>query len=231
MQVLLRHRIVAFALGGAALAWIAAQAWLRQDAGAVDARPARQAAALQAPGPAPAHAPDAITPTLAPTIPPGVTGAQWQALRDELRAQPGGDAELRRIADYLAWSDLLRRFRAAQGDAAERLRLARALDAGLPARLRAGEVSAAEARQIEIALLDVMLDDPAERAPALQRWIAANTTPASTDPRQAEFERRQAAIVAVHPAQPPGTRDAAALERDLEALRREVFQAGAPAAR
>jgi hypothetical protein len=180
-----------------------------------------------------ADALDAAAPSAAVAradLPPGVTEAQWLALRAELLARPGGEAELRRIGDYLAWSDALRRWRAAPGDANERLRLARQLDAGLPARLREGEVTSAEARQIKIALLDVTLDDPAERAAALQRWMAAQASPSSVDPRQVEFDRRQASVVAAWSARPPATRDAAGLERELDALRREVFGSAAPAA-
>lgn len=178
---------------------------------------------------------DATARSAAPTrtaeLPPGVTPTQWLALREELARRPGGEAELKRIGDYLTWSDALRRFRAAYGDAAERLRLARQLDAGLAERLRQGEVTAAEARQIKVALLDVTLQDPAERAPALQRWVAAEAGPVTVDPRQVEFERRQASIVAAWSARPPATRDAAGLERELDALRRDVFGAPAPASR
>lgn len=176
------------------------------------------------------RAPGGATGATAPTdTPPGVTAAQWQALQAQLLNQPHGPAELARIADYLRWSDLVQRLRVPIADSAERLQLARAIEAGLDARLRAGEVSAGEARQIKAAVLEVTQPDQAARTAELQRWSAALATPAQTDPRQAEFDRRQAAAVAAWSAQATGTRDRAALERELEALRREVF--GAPAGR
>jgi hypothetical protein len=231
---LVEHRRgLALVSGLAALSWIAV-AWQPQ----VPRSPVVDGPATVAPAPAvrsTASAPstsrqgDAAPATDAP--PAGVTRAQWQALQAEMRTDPNGAAELARIADYLAWSDLLRRFSDTRDDATERQRLARAIDAGLPARLHAGEVSAAEARQIKSALLDVTLADPAERAAALQRWVADTTTPATPDPRQPEFDRRQSAIVAAWSAQPAQARDPAALERQLDALRQDVFGKPATSAR
>jgi hypothetical protein len=226
-----RYWLVVAASAGV-LAWTAGGRPLPQAPS--ETRPSTAAPADVAPAAAVRSALDTAAPTTpayAPDLPPGVTQAQWLALREELRARPDGDAELRRIGDYLAWSDTVRRLRAAQGDAAERLQLARALDAGLSARLREGEVTSAEARQIKIALLEVTLKDPAERAAALQRWIATEMSPATADPRQVDFDRRQASVVAAWNARPPGARDAAGLERELEALRREVFGTKSPATR
>lgn len=223
MPVTLFPRIVLAALGLAATAWCA-RAWL-EPAPAVG-RPALAAlvpppVAVPRPGPAGAEraARDAEPP-------PGMTRARWQALQAELGAQPGGAAEIARIARYLTWAELLRRFRDTP-DGAERQRLALALDAGLAERLHAGEVSAAEARQIKAAILEAMPGDPAARAAAVQRWIAAEVGPApATDARQVPFERRQAEIVAVWSAQPPAMRDRVALERELDMLRREHFATG-----
>ena len=168
----------------------------------------------------------------AEAIPPGVTGAQWHQLQAELRGRPDGAAELRRLADYFAWSDGLHRLREARraGAEADALRpLALAVDAGLPMRLRRGEVSAAEARQIKSATLELTLADPSERAIALQRWLAAEAASARPDPRQAEFDQRQAVVVAAWAAKP--ARDRTALERELESLRSQVFGAPPPASR
>ena len=61
----------------------------------------------------------------------------------------------------------------------------------------------------------------------MQRWQAAGPAgafgPAAVDPRQAEFQSRQAALVAAWSARPAAARDSAALTRDLEALRRASF--------
>lgn len=229
-----RHRTwLVLAAGGGVLAWASTRQLPQapQQPRTHAASPADGKMLASGPG----KVVDTTVPTSAPTrdadLPPGVTPAQWLALRAELGARPGGEAELRRIGEYLAWSDALRRLSAAPGDAAERVRLALQLDAGLPARLHRGEVTSAEARQIKIALLEVTLEDPAERATALQRWIAAETSPAAADPRQVEFDRRQASLVAAWSARPPAARDTAGLERELDALRRDVFGTPAPAER
>ena len=68
------------------------------------------------------------------------------------------------------------------------------------------------------------MPDEAERGERLRQWAAAELAPpAPADPRQESFERRQAEIVAAWGAQPAAARDRAALERDLEALRRQSF--------
>lgn len=225
----LRRRFLVAALGAAALAALG-PAWLARDVASAPAPRPAAAAAEPVAARAPATA-ARVLPLADAAVPPGVTADQWRALQAELGARPEGAAEIRRIADYLAWADLLRRLResaaAPQADG-ERRRLAYAVQAGLPARLDAGEVSAAEARQIEAAILEQTVPDEAERAAALQRWIAAHAAGPRPDPRQAAFERRQAEIVAAWSAQAPEARQRAALERELESLRREHF-AVAPA--
>jgi hypothetical protein len=218
------------------LAWVAcgcaaaAAIWLAQRPEPAAAPSGRDA--IAAAGPATAASTHAVATPMQglgdPALPPGVSPDQWRQLQAEMRDRPDGAAELARIAEYLHWSDLVQRLRVPITDDAERLRLARAIDAGLEARLRAGEVSAAEARQVKAATLEVTQVDAAARAAELQRWSVALATPARPDPRQAEFQRRQAATVAAWSAQAPDKRDPAALERELDALRREVF--GAPPA-
>lgn len=225
------HRSLAIAAGATAVAGLAIGWLVQKNPGPSPAAalPRSSAALNTAPSVSvlPASRAAAVASASSGT-PAGVTPAQWQALQLEMRARPDGAAELARIAEYLRWSDLVQRLRVPITDDAERLRLARAIDAGLDARLRAGEVSAAEARQVKAATLEVTQPDAAARAAELQRWSAALATPARPDPRQAEFDRRQAAALAAWSAQAPGKRDPAALERELDSLRREVF--GAPTA-
>jgi hypothetical protein len=186
-----------------------------------------------APGPVlVAAAPAPATPAQAPS-PPGVSAGQWAAIEAEVGRRPDAPAELQRLRDYFAWSDALRRFRESGGSGAaseERLALARSLEQGLGERVRRAEVSAAEARQIEAAILAVTVPDDAERGERLRRWAAAELPPpAPADPRQAAFRSRQAEIVAAWSAQPAAARDRAALERELEALRQQSFPvAGGP---
>jgi len=193
------------------------------------ATPPSMAAAAHGPSGATA-APVAPAVQVAPAVPPGISSEQWAALQVQLRGRPDGPAELRRLGDYFAWSDALRRFREARltGIAATDLQaLAQTLDEGLPERLRRSEVTAAEARQIESALLEAIQPDPSRRADQLERWSTAHLAPpAAVDTRQAEFERRQSELVAAWSAQPAAARDRGALARDLEALRRQSFGSG-----
>lgn len=171
-------------------------------------------------------APPAAAPTAIAPVPAGVTREQWDALQAEMRGRPDGAAQTRRLVAYLAWSDALRRFRdsrSAGASADDLLPLALALDDGLPARVRAREVSAAEARQIKSAILDITIADKSQRAGLLQQWLVAEFPASPPDPRQVEFDRLQAPIVAAWSAQPPDARNSAALERDLEAARRQSF--------
>jgi len=192
---------------------------------AVTAPPARASTARDPTGPT--AAPVALPVPVASDVPPGVSPAQWAALQAQLQGRPDGPAELRRLRGYFAWSDALRRFREgrlAGAPAADLRPLAQTLGDGLAERLRQSEVTAAEARQIEAAVLEAIEPDPSRRADELERWTAAHLAqPATIDPRQAEFERRQSVLVAAWSAQPAATRDRAALERDLEALRRRTF--------
>lgn len=191
---------------------------------AVHATPQRAPAA-----PGPAALPEAAAPTPS-IVPPGVSAEQWAALRAEYADSPH---ELLRLADHFTFADQLDRFRAgrADGRSAAQRALAQSLDAGLDARLRARELSAAEARLVKIALLDVLLEDDAARRDALGRW-EASLAPLPPDPAraaaEADFQRRQAAIVAAWRAQPVAERDPRALESDLQALRESSFSSVQP---
>ena len=179
--------------------------------------------------PAPMPAP----PTLAqaagvePAPPPGLNATQWQALRSELAGRPD---ELRRVVDYLSFSDRLQQFRDCK--AVDRKALAAEIDRSIDERLRQRELSAGEARLIKIAVLQELLPDEAQREAALLAWEAAQRAAAKPDlgvaAREADFQRRQAGIVAAWQAQPAAQRDPQALERELEALRRSSFSSPTP---
>ncbi|MEO5883768.1 MAG: hypothetical protein ABIQ06_15230 [Caldimonas sp.] len=160
-------------------------------------------------------------------LPPGVTPEQWAAIEAEMTQRPDALAELQRLRAYLQWSDALRRFREARAaglPATEQMALAQVLEQGLGERIRGAEVSAAEARQIEGAILELTVADDVERSERLRQWAATELAPAAAaDPRQAAFERRQVEIVAAWSALPPAARDRAALERELEDLRQQSF--------
>jgi len=187
---------------------------------------ARSATNVTTVGPAASSAPN----PLAAAIPPGVTAAQWQQLTAEMQARADGPAELQRLAAYFEWSDLLRRFREARAGGSSAVELARALDQGLAGRLRQRELSAAEALRVKGAILEATVAEPAERQQQLQQWATAvigplttTTATAAVDPRQPQFDRSQAAIVAAWSAQPASLRDPAVLTRQLDALRSHTF--------
>lgn len=191
---------------------------------------AAPAARVESALPAPAQPMPVVAAGPAAEPPPGVSSAQWAAIEAEVGSRPDAPAELQRLRAYLGWSDALRRFREAGGAGAStdaRLALARTLEQGLGDRVRQAEVSAAEARLIESAILELTVPDAAERGERLRQWTATELAPpASADPRQAAFERRQVEIVAAWSALPPAARDRAALERELEVLRRDTFATG-----
>lgn len=170
-------------------------------------------------------------PAAAGTRPPGVSAAQWAALGAEMALRPDGEAELARLDAYFRFADAAQRFHRARpaGASAELSALARTVDEALPERLRQRELSAAEARQLKIAILEVQVADAGERASRLQQWqqaLPGNALPIiAPDARQAEFLRRQDALVAAWSAQPAAQRDARSLEQQLEALRRSSFPA------
>lgn len=166
--------------------------------------------------------------------PPGLDAAQWAALQADLASRPDGAPELQRITEYLHWSHAWQRWldeRAAGTPAAQLTADAVAVQAGLGDRLARREVGAAEARQIQAMLLEAIEPDPQQRARRMQAFdgaLAGRTTPA--DPRAAEFQRRQAGLVAArHAAGGEPAEADAALASALESLRREVW-AGPPAA-
>lgn len=171
-----------------------------------------------------AGAPDPVSPS-----PPGVSPADWARLAVEFAARPD---ELERLRAHFEFADAVRRLRDGVPGSAGQQAAAREVDAGLPARLAARELSAGEARLLKLAVLEVLQPEPAARTAALARWesdaaAARDRAPAApaqrAAARDAEFLRRQQALVAAWQAQPAAARDPRALERDLERLRRSVY--------
>lgn len=160
------------------------------------------------------------------SVPPGVGSARWAALQAELAGQP---AELQRLADHYRFADLVQRFRAAPAGDARRA-LARDIEAGLDARLEAGELSAGEARLIKLAVLRELQPDEAARRLALSQWetaLAARPPGAPVQQAKArddEFQRRQQELVAAWRQRPAAEQDPKQLERELDALRHAVYR-------
>jgi hypothetical protein len=188
-------------------------------------------AAVRASASPSAAAPAMTTASAAPPVPPGVTPAQWQALRAEMAGRPDGAAELQRLSDYFAYQDTLQRFRAlrtSQPDAPALQPLALQLQQGLPDRLRRNELSVDEAQLVELAALQVLQPDDAARQQALQQWRAslpAQSVAPAVAARDAQFQHDQAALVAAWQALPAARRDPALLKQQLQALRERSYPA------
>jgi len=216
----------------AVAAGVGVAVWHRPSTVEVPAPPKHGIGRPEAPTPAPptlAVVPGPLPAGTPADAPPGITAAEWRSLQAELAGRPD---ELRRIGDYFVFADQLQRFRAQGSSAAggeARMALARALDANLDQRLRARELSAAEARWIKIAVLEVLVDGDQARRQALSDWetdaarVASPVDAQRTAERNAEFQRRQADLVAVWSEVPAEQRDRRALERQLDALRNELF--------
>ncbi len=153
------------------------------------------------------------------TPPPGMSAAAWAALAAELSARPDAAAELARLREHLTWSDAVAQWRAAPDDAA----LAARVRDGLADRLAHREVSAPEARVLLAALLPALEPDAARREQALQAFERSLPAPAAPDARQLAFQRDQAAAVAAWRRAPEASRDPAALQAELDRLRRLHF--------
>lgn len=171
-------------------------------------------------------------------VPPGISALQWTALRAEMAQRPDGQAELQRLAAWFAFNDLAQRLRAqrqAGNDAARLAALAAEVDSALPERVRQRELSAGEARQLKLAVLEAQFSDPVERERHLQQWqqalaaeqaAARGPQAAAAQQREQAFLAQQASLVAAWQAQPAAQRqpgDERQLQQQLEMLRRDSF--------
>jgi len=168
-------------------------------------------------------------------VPEGMTAEQWRALQDSLKDHPQRDAEIARVAEYMAFQSRMERYRSlrAQADAGAQA-AARELAAGLldsvPTHVARGEMTAGEAALAQGALIDTLLPDAAARQlrSEQERKRLADALPAppdqrATDERNARFLREQAALVAAWQAQPAAQRDPRQLEASIAALRQAIF--------
>lgn len=237
--------------GVAAVAALAATWWLSEpaaeppsaqalaeqrlaDASAQSQRPMSPFAAMvdaAPPGASAAAEPAAAPPAeVGNATPRGMTPKQWEDLQLALKDHPQRDAELRRVADYLAFKDSFDLFQAARtqhNGSAELQALARKLDGDLETRMANAEMTAAEAVAIKTTLLDQLEPDAARRAAQLDQWVrqhAGTTTPVGHDTqREAQYKQQEAVILAAWQALPPEQRNPRQLESQLDALRQRVF--------
>jgi len=183
----------------------------------------------------PVPAETASVPTvLADGRPSDFTPEDWAALKAAMSGQPNGQAEMDRVVAYLRFQRHFEQWQALADsrDVAKRHQLAEGLLSQVPDRMSKGEVTAGEALLLSTALLtdlqpdeklrEQRLADMRARLEAVAPQADAEQAAREAD-AQTEFKRRQSAIVAAWQAKPEGSRDQAALERDLEAARRAVY--------
>jgi hypothetical protein len=178
--------------------------------------------------------PAAAAKPAARSVPPGISAQQWHTLVAELSAKPDGAREIARLDQYFRFADTVRQFRDLNRTAASSeptpalVALARQIDAELDTHIAQRELSGSEAYDIKATLLEVLEPDAEAADEKLERWT--RTLPrARTDDdraamqRDAEFERRRAALVQAWSAQPQTLRDPKALERDIQNLRQQIY--------
>jgi len=123
--------------------------------------------------------------TPADPVPEGLSEAQWKDLQLVLKDHPNRDAELARVAEFVAYESRLQRFQQLSATPAteqspEARELARTLLEQLPIRIGNGEVSAPEAGALSERLLVTLHPDPVEyerERVALRARLAAVTPP------------------------------------------------------
>jgi hypothetical protein len=177
----------------------------------------------------------ASTPTVLPDgRPSDFTPEDWAALKAAMSTQPNAKAETERVVSYLRFQRAFEQWQALadSSNVQQRHQLAENLIGQVPGRLTKGEVTMGEALLLSTALLTDLEPNEHLREQRLES-VRAELTAAIPQPderqvardaeRLAEFNRRQAAIVAADRAKPEGSRDPAALGRQLEEARRAVY--------
>lgn len=183
------------------------------------------------PGPSALLVPPVIQPDGRPS---DFTSEEWAALKSATATAAQPAAELTRLIDYLRFQKGFAQWQAMQNDAdqATRRALGERLLAQVPDRLHRGEIGGGEAVLLQQALLADLEPDSAVRQQRLaQAQQALKVAAPESDPAQqardaglqAEYRRREAAIVADFRARPEAQRDPARLEEELEAARLAVY--------
>jgi hypothetical protein len=214
------RRAVSFALVALGASLLLAPLWSGNGTTAAAPAPAKLATALAGPA--------ALPPPTPPAEPPLVAADQWAQLQAALVDDPNRDAEIARILGLLDYQRAVQRFatlRQADAAAPALQALARRIDAGLPGRLARGEMSGPEALHLKATLLEVLQPDPSQRAQALAAWRdeQLRERPPAADPRDAQFQQAQAALVAHWRTQAPPGSTPDGLVQELDALRQRIY--------
>lgn len=172
-------------------------------------------------------------PTGSSGIPPGMTADQWRQLNDALRDHPEREAEIARITSFVAFNSRVQQFhtqRTVGARPATLQPLAEQLQTEIGERLKRGELTLAEAENLETELLEVLETDTAARERSLAQWRSehAATPGPEIDPREAEFGRQLAAAVENWQTLPEEQRDPQQLEAQLQAIRDSLYPSTPP---
>lgn len=181
----------------------------------------------------------AVTALAAPAVlpdgrPADFSAADWAALKEAMAQTANPEAELKRVVSYLRFQKGFAQWQSlrAPSDLARRQQLASALLEQLPERLGQGEVSMGEALALASALWTDLEPNEAARkvrlAEAQARLVQAVPPPDAAQQtreaaQQAEYKRREAAIVQEYQARPESQRDQAWLEGQLDEARKAVY--------
>lgn len=178
--------------------------------------------------------PGASSPTILPDgRPSDFTPEDWAALKAAMSTQPNAKAETERVVSYLRFQRAFEQWQALadSSNVQQRHQLAEGLLTQIPERLTKGEVTMGEALLLSTALLTDLQPDERLREARMQVMRDRLTSAIPVDEQQAardaerhaEFNRRQAAIVAAYQAKPEASRDPEALRMDLDAARNAVY--------
>lgn len=183
----------------------------------------------------------AVTPLVAPTVlpdgrPSDFSPEDWAALKGAMAKTGNPESELKRVVAYLRFQRNFEQWQSLResSDLARRQQLAASLVDQLPERLRQGEVTMGEALMLASALWSDLEPNEDKRKVRLDevQAVLANAAPqpdaaqqARDAAQQAEYKRREAAIVLEYQSRPESQRDQAWLEGQLDTARRAVYGA------
>ncbi len=183
----------------------------------------------------------AVSAWVAPTVlpdgrPSDFSPEDWAALKSAMAQTAKPEAELKRVVAYLRFQKSFEQWQNLResSDLARRQQLAAALVDQLPERLRQGEVTMGEALMLASALWTDLEPNEDKRKVRLEevQAVLASAAPqpdaaqqAREAAQQAEYKRREAAIVLEYQSRPESQRDQAWLEGQLDTARRAVYGA------
>lgn len=178
-----------------------------------------------------------VAPTVLPDgRPSDFSPEDWAALKSAMAKTANPESELKRVVAYLRFQKSFEQWQNLResSDLARRQQLAASLVDQLPERLRQGEVTMGEALMLASALWTDLEPNEDKRKVRLEevQAVLASAVPqpdaaqqAREAAQQAEYKRREAAIVLEYQSRPESQRDQAWLEGQLDTARRAVYGA------